>query len=229
MEPIPEPEGETEIIETAHDIGQDNFSGSVTLELDIHKVVSSVSAIGIMVFTFLTLVFQNDVEPLFVGLRECLATRLAWFFLLSGNVFVLVCLGLIVSPLGRIRLGGPEATPDLGYVGWFSMLFAAGMGIGMMFFGVSEPLSHYTTAFEGITLGHHAGRGWQPHRLGTARRRRGQRGGRAQSGHGRDDLPLGPAPLPILSPTAWAQPCAAPEGAGDKPAFSERKAPATSA
>ena len=163
VEAIPEPEGETEIIETAYDIGQDNFSGSVALELDIHKVVFSVSAIGIMLFTFLTLAFQNDVEPLFVGLREWLTTRLDWFFLLSGNIFVLVCLGLVVSPLGRIRLGGPEATPDFGYIGWFSMLFAAGMGIGLMFFGVSEPLTHYSTAFDGIALGDDGGRtDWAP-------------------------------------------------------------------
>jgi BCCT family betaine/carnitine transporter len=153
VEPIPEPEGETEIIETAYDIGQDNFSGSVALELDIHKVVFSVSAIGIMLFTFLTLAFQNDVEPLFVGLRDWLTGNLGWFFLLSGNIFVVVCLGLIVSPLGRIRLGGPDATPDFGYVGWFSMLFAAGMGIGLMFYGVSEPLSHYTAAYGGVSVG----------------------------------------------------------------------------
>lgn len=150
VEPIPEPEGATEIIETAYDIGQDNFSGWQALELDIHKVVFSVSAIGIMLFTFLTLAFQNDVEPMFVGLRDWLTGHLGWFFLMSGNIFVLVCLGLIVSPLGKVRLGGPAARPDFGYVGWFSMLFAAGMGIGLMFFGVSEPMSHYTAAFDGI-------------------------------------------------------------------------------
>lgn len=153
VEPIPEPEGETELIATQYDIGQDNFSGSVALELDIHKVVFTVSAAGIMLFTFLTLAFQNDVEPLFVGLRDWLTGNLGWFFLASGNIFVLVCLGLIVSPLGRIRLGGPDATPDFGYIGWFSMLFAAGMGIGLMFYGVSEPLSHYTAAFGGVTVG----------------------------------------------------------------------------
>ena len=153
VEPIPEPEGETEIIETDYDIGQDNFSGAVALELDIHKVVFSASAIGIMLFVFLTLAFQNDVEPLFVGLRNWLTGNLDWFFLASGNIFVLVCLGLIVSPLGKVRLGGPDATPDFGYIGWFSMLFAAGMGIGLMFFGVSEPMSHYSSAFGGISVG----------------------------------------------------------------------------
>ena len=153
VEPIPEPEGDTEIIETSYDIGQDNFSGAVSMELDIHKVVFSVSAIGVMLFVFLTLAFQNDVEPLFIGLRDWLTGNLDWFFLLSGNIFVVVCLALIVSPLGKVRLGGPDATPDFGYVGWFSMLFAAGMGIGLMFFGVSEPMSHYSTALGGISVG----------------------------------------------------------------------------
>ncbi|MFN3662933.1 BCCT family transporter, partial [Yoonia sp.] len=153
VEAIPEPEGDTEIIETTYDIGQDNFSGAVALELDLHKIVFSVSAVSIMLFTFLTLAFQNQAEPLFVGLRDWLTANLDWFFLSAGNIFVLVCLGLIISPLGRVRLGGPDATPDYGYVGWFSMLFAAGMGIGLMFFGVSEPMGHFDAALGGITLG----------------------------------------------------------------------------
>ena len=153
VEAVPEPEGDTEIIETDYDIGQDNFSGAVSLDLDIHKVVFSVSAIGVMLFVFLTLAFQNEVEPLFVGMRDWLTGNLDWFFLLSGNIFVLVCLGLVISPLGKVRLGGPDATPDFGYIGWFSMLFAAGMGIGLMFFGVSEPMSHYSAAFGGISVG----------------------------------------------------------------------------
>lgn len=152
VEAIPVPEGDTEIIETSYDIGQDNFSGAVSMDLDIHKIVFSVSAIGIMLFTFLTLAFQNDAEPFFVAVRDWLTGHLDWFFLLSGNVFVVVCFGLILSPLGKVRLGGPDATPDYGYVGWFSMLFAAGMGIGLMFFGVSEPMTHYGTAFEGISV-----------------------------------------------------------------------------
>ncbi len=153
IEPIPEPEGDTEIIETDYDIGQDNFSGAVALELDLHKIVFSVSAIAIMLFTFLTLAFQNEAEPLFVGLRDWLTANLDWFFLSAGNIFVLLCLGLIVSPLGKVRLGGPDATPDYGYVGWFSMLFAAGTGIGLMFFGVSEPMGHFDAALGGIVVG----------------------------------------------------------------------------
>ncbi|MFN7052287.1 MAG: BCCT family transporter, partial [Gemmobacter sp.] len=150
-EAIPAPEGATQIIQTDYEIGQDNISyrRRFVFELDIHNVVFSVSAIGIMAFTLLTLMFQTTLEPLFQGLRDFLTAHLDWFFLLAGNVFVLLCLALIVLPLGRIRLGGPDATPDYSYVSWFSMLFAAGMGIGLMFYGVSEPLGNYTAAFGG--------------------------------------------------------------------------------
>ncbi|THV21485.1 BCCT family transporter [Peteryoungia ipomoeae] len=148
---IPAPEGDTEIIETPYEIGQDNisFRRRFVFELDIHNVVFSVSAIAIIAFTFLTLAFQTTLEPAFTGLRDFLTANLDWFFLLAGNIFVLVCVGLIVSPLGRIRLGGPEATADYSTISWFSMLFAAGMGIGLMFYGVSEPMGHFTAAMGG--------------------------------------------------------------------------------
>jgi len=61
----------------------------------------------------------------------------------AANIFVLFCLFLIVSPYGKIRLGGPDAKPEYSYSGWFAMLFAAGMGIGLMFFGVLEPVYHF--------------------------------------------------------------------------------------
>lgn len=152
VEAIPEPEGETEIIVTDYSIGQDNVAPRYVLEFDFHQKVFSISALGIVAFTIMTLAFQNQVEPVFTGMRDWLTGNLGWFFLIAGNIFVLLCLFLIASPLGKIRLGGPEATPDFGYVGWFSMLFAAGMGIGLMFYGVSEPLSHYTAALGGVTV-----------------------------------------------------------------------------
>ena len=152
-EPIPAPEGATEIIETDFEIGQQNVQKAWTLQFDVHNPVFFISALAIVTFTVVTLIFQSDLEPAFVSLRDWLTGNLDWFFLLSGNIFVVVCLGLIVSPLGRVRLGGPDATPDFGYVGWFSMLFAAGMGIGLMFYGVSEPMSHFSSALGGTAVG----------------------------------------------------------------------------
>ena len=162
---IPAPEGLTEIIETPYEIGQDNFNyrRRFVFELDIHNVVFSVSALGIVAFTILTLMFQNALGTFFTALRNGLTGNLDWFFLSAGNIFLLLCLALVVLPWGRIRLGGPEATPDYSYISWFSMLFAAGMGIGLMFYGVSEPLGNYTAAFGGPVYGEDGVRtDWSP-------------------------------------------------------------------
>ncbi|TVQ57844.1 MAG: BCCT family transporter, partial [Rhodobacteraceae bacterium] len=162
IEPIPAPEGETEIIETDYEIGSHNIAAAINIEYDIHKVVFSVSAGLVILFTFLTMAYRDDVGPLFAALRDFVITNLDWFFLSAGNIFVLLCLFLIVSPLGKIRLGGPEATPDYGYVGWFSMLFAAGMGIGLMFYGVAEPMSHFSAAYGGVTVEDGVRTDWAP-------------------------------------------------------------------
>ena len=138
-EAIPAPEGPTEIIETDYQVGQDNIEGKAPFAFDIHNPVFGISAVAVILFTAATLLFPTQLGPVFEGLRNGLTSNLDWFFLLSANVFVVLCLVLIVSPLGSIRLGGPDATPDFSLTGWFAMLFAAGMGIGLMFYGVSEP------------------------------------------------------------------------------------------
>ncbi|KZM50562.1 BCCT family transporter [Labrenzia sp. OB1] len=140
---IPDPEGAAGIIDTDYEIGQDNIETSVgPFNLDVHNPVFLVSGLSIVAFVFLTLAFQTEVGPLFDSLRKWLTSSLDWFFIISGNVFVLVCLALIVTPLGKVRIGGKDADPDYTYFGWFAMLFAAGMGIGLMFFGVLEPVYH---------------------------------------------------------------------------------------
>lgn len=162
---IPAPEGATQVIQTDYEVGQDNinYRRRFVFELDIHNIVFSISALGVVAFTLLTLMFQNTLDSLFAGLRDFLTANLDWFFIVVGNLFVLLCLALIVLPLGRIRLGGPDATPDYSYLSWFSMLFAAGMGIGLMFYGVSEPLGNYTAAFDGPVTGPDGARtDWAP-------------------------------------------------------------------
>ncbi|MDW2459216.1 BCCT family transporter, partial [Vibrio sp. 1249-1] len=113
-------------------------------------------------FVVATLTFRQQVEPFFAGLRAWLVSNLDWFFLASGNVFVIVCLVLIVTPLGRVRIGGTEATPDYSYAGWLAMLFAAGMGIGLVFFGVSEPMSHFSSALGGVNIENGVRTDWAP-------------------------------------------------------------------
>ena len=167
VEPIPSPEGPVNIIETDYEIGQDNINPQIgPFGLDIHNPVFLVSSVTIVVFVVVAMLFQSSVGPMFAELRGWLTSSLDWFFLGAGNVFVIVCLILIVSPYGSVRLGGRDATPDYSYTGWFAMLFAAGMGIGLMFFGVSEPISHYSSALGGAAGEGGARTDWAP--LGAA-------------------------------------------------------------
>jgi BCCT family betaine/carnitine transporter len=161
------PDGDVNPIDTDYQIGQDNIVVNVgPFGLDIHNRVFAISGLAVIAFVLLTLVFQSQVEPLFSSLRGWLTTNLDWFFISAANIFVIICLVLIFTPLGRVRLGGTEATPDYSYAGWFSMLFAAGMGIGLMFFGVSEPLSHFSSAFGGTSVENGVRTDWAP--LGAA-------------------------------------------------------------
>lgn len=162
-----QPDGEVNPIDTDYTIGQDNIVMNVgPFGLDIHNRVFGISALVIIAFVLTTMTFQNDLEPMFGDLRGWLTSKLDWFFIIAGNIFVVACLAIAISPLGRVRIGGTEATPDYSYAGWFSMLFAAGMGIGLMFYGVSEPLAHFNSAMGGTTMEGGVRTDWAP--LGAA-------------------------------------------------------------
>lgn len=149
-EGIPAPEGAANLIDTDYVIGQDNITTSTMgVNLDLHGKVFSISAVVVLLFVVLTLALQDTIAPIYDAIFGFLTGNLAWFFILAANIFVILCIGLILSPLGKIRIGGADAKPDFTYMGWFSMLFAAGMGIGLMFFGVNEPLTHFGTSFDG--------------------------------------------------------------------------------
>ena len=136
-------------IDTEHEVGVHNIS---PFGLDIHNPVFLISGLSIVIFVFLTLAFQEGATEFFGWLRPFLTSKFDWFFLASANIFVLFCIFLMVTPMGKIRLGGDDAKPDYGYGGWFAMLFAAGMGIGLMFFGVSEPMSHFASSMGGTSI-----------------------------------------------------------------------------
>ena len=134
---IPSPDGAAHIIDTNYEIGQDNVEGNVgPFGFDIHNPVFAISGLAIVAFVFYTLALPEQSNDVFKWLFSFVTKGFDWFFLGAANIFVLFCLFLIVSPLGKVRLGGTEAVPDYSYIGWFAMLFAAGMGIGLMFYGV---------------------------------------------------------------------------------------------
>ena len=140
---IPAPEGAANLIETEYEIGQDNIQARIgPFGLDIHNPVFAISGLAIVAFVAYAMIAPQQAGDFFGWLRPALTSTFDWFFLLSANIFVIFCLVLVVSPWGSVRLGGSEAVPDYSYTGWFAMLFAAGMGIGLMFFGVLEPVYH---------------------------------------------------------------------------------------
>jgi BCCT family betaine/carnitine transporter len=87
----------------------------------------------------------------FSALRFYLSKELDWFFMYSMNGFLIFCVALALSPLGRIRIGGQDAVAQYHLLSWVSMLFAAGIGIGIMFYGVLEPMNHAITPPLGAT------------------------------------------------------------------------------
>ena len=121
--------------------------------LDIHNPVFMVSGITIVAFVIGTLLFKEHAGEFFGWLRPWLTSNLDWVFVISSNIVVLFCLLVAFSPLGKIRLGGADAKPDYSYPGWLAMLFAAGMGIGLMFFGVLEPVNHFLSPPLGMEVG----------------------------------------------------------------------------
>ncbi|WP_019594204.1 BCCT family transporter [Thioalkalivibrio sp. ALM2T] len=135
--------------DTEHEIGEQNIN---PLGLDLHNPVFVTSALLIIVFVILSLVFPEQANEHLDNTRQWIGRTFDWLFLSAGNIFVLFCLALIVLPIGRIRIGGQDAKPEFSVISWFSMLFAAGMGIGLMFWSVAEPVGYFTEWF-GTPLG----------------------------------------------------------------------------
>ncbi len=131
-----------------YQVGQDNIR---VLGLDIHNPVFLISGVTIVAFVIGVLMFQDGAAEAFGALRPWLTSTFDWVFMGAANIFVLFCLLLIVLPVGKVRLGGKDAKPDYSYAGWFAMLFAAGMGIGLMFFGVLEPVYHFQNPPLGVS------------------------------------------------------------------------------
>jgi len=150
-------------VDSDYEIGQDNIT---PFGLDVHNPVFLISGLSIIAFVLITLMFQEASTEFFGWLRPFLTSTFDWFFLSAANIFVLFCIMLMVTPMGKIRLGGDDAKPDYSYLGWLAMLFAAGMGIGLMFFGVSEPISHLTSSMGGTVVENGVRTDWAP--LGAA-------------------------------------------------------------
>ena len=122
-----------------HEVGEHNIQ---VMGLDVHNPVFVVSAVLAVTVVLGTLLFLEQAAVLFADVRAWITVTFDWFFMIVANVLVIFCFYVAWSRLGRVRLGGQDAQPRYGYPGWLAMLFAAGVGIGLMFFGVLEPVTH---------------------------------------------------------------------------------------
>ena len=130
--------------ETEYEVGQDNVRW---LGLDIHNPVFFLSAGLVLLFAIISLIFPGAAGDGLEASRAWTLQTFDWLFAMTPVLLTIFCFGIVVSPLGRIRLGGVDARPEFAIHSWIAMLFAAGVGIGFMFYGAAEPLAYYSDWF----------------------------------------------------------------------------------
>ena len=122
--------------------GEGNWAG---YGFDIHPHVTIASALTLTVFIVLTLMFKDQAEKVSGDALAAISSNFGWFFVLTANVLIGAALFFAFSRFGRLRIGGVDAQPEFSRPAWFAMLLSAGMGIGLMFWSVGEPMFHYAS------------------------------------------------------------------------------------
>ena len=101
--------------------------------------------IVLVALILLTLMFKQDASEFFKAALAAITSKTGWFLILVSNVFILAAVFFAFSRFGQIRIGGNDAKPEFSTLAWFAMLLSAGMGIGLMFRSVGEPMYHYAS------------------------------------------------------------------------------------
>lgn len=130
--------------------GENNWSG---FGFDIHPHVTLSAVIALAIFIVLSLMFKDQAAALSGAVLSWISSTFGWFFILAANIFIGAAFFFAFSRCGRIRIGGNEAVPEFSTLAWYAMLLSAGMGIGLMFWSVGEPMYHYASPsplFSGI-------------------------------------------------------------------------------
>ena len=109
----------------------------------VNRPVFATSAILILGFILFGAIFNEFANSVFSGLQAFLTTYLGWSLVLLSNAMILFVLYLGMGPFGDIRLGRMDETPEYDLFSWTAMLFSAGIGIGLIYWGVAEPMYHY--------------------------------------------------------------------------------------
>lgn len=111
---------------------------------NINRPIFSISAIIMVLFVFWTLCQPKEAGDTFNAVQKFITDNLGWSYLIGVAFFLFFALYIALSKYGNIILGKDGEKPEYSTLSWFSMLFAAGMGIGLVFWGVAEPMDHYT-------------------------------------------------------------------------------------
>ncbi|WP_018479339.1 BCCT family transporter [Pontibacter roseus] len=116
-----------------------------SMGLEVNGPVFWSSIVFLVISIALVLIFRESAEAFFSEAQAAVTSTMGWLFILSVNLFVGFCLFVAFSRFGKIRLGGKEAKPEFSTSSWFAMLFSAGMGIGLLFWSIAEPINHFQT------------------------------------------------------------------------------------
>ncbi|MCU1545654.1 MAG: choline transporter, partial [Homoserinimonas sp.] len=117
----------------------------------LHRWVFWPAAIIVLSFVIFAIVAPRVAENLFLGLQAAIVQNFSWYYVLIASLFVFFAVWMGFGRFGGIKLGKDDDEPEFSTVSWFSLLFAAGMGIGLVFYGVSEPLSHFSSPRPGVS------------------------------------------------------------------------------
>jgi choline/glycine/proline betaine transport protein len=115
----------------------------------VNPTVFTTSAIVIVLFVLFGVVFTETANTVFSVIHSGITHYFGWFYILAVTIFLGFLIWLSLSRYGTIRLGQPYEKPEFSFIGWFSMLFSAGMGIGLVYWSVAEPILHYENPPEG--------------------------------------------------------------------------------
>ncbi|WP_249932921.1 BCCT family transporter [Blastococcus sp. CCUG 61487] len=119
----------------------------------LDKVVFGISGVLALAFVAWGLIVPENLGDTSSSALSWIERNLGWFFVLLATGVVLFVLWLALSQYGRIPLGRDGEPPEFRTISWIAMMFSAGMGIGLMFFGVAEPLAHYVSPPPGTVAG----------------------------------------------------------------------------
>ena len=118
--------------------------------LYLNGPVFGASVTSILVFIIMALIFQDVAAEKLSFLRDFITQNFDWLLMSACNISLLFCVFLFFSPLGNIRLGGPDAKPDYPRASWIAMIYATGIAIGLLFYGVLEPVYFFQNPPLGI-------------------------------------------------------------------------------